>query len=168
MKKSIYIAAIIAILVFAWFLSGYYFNNSDYTSDNTIKNNDEKVSNNLNEIIVESLISESKIIDQSIFLQGQTISYRSIDVKSETTGSVIKKYFKRGDLVNKGDTLIKISIEDRNELLSSLKKEFDRIKDEIILIKETKENNIINTNEQIKVNEEQIKVFQMEYDTAKN
>ena len=38
---------------------------------------------------------------------------------------------------------------------------------EIILIKETKNNNIIKTNEQIKVHEEQIKLFQIEYNTAK-
>ena len=172
MKKSIIVAIIILLLVIGWFLSGRYFNGSQYESENLSKTNQEnedinKNSQNLNQIIVETNFSKFETIDQSIVLQGQTISNRSIDIKSQTTGNVIKKTFKRGDNLNKNDTLIKISIEDRNELLNSLKKEFSKIEKEIILEKETKENNIIKTNEQIKLYDEQIKVFQIEYNTAK-
>ena len=57
-------------------------------------------------------------IDQSIELQGQTTHNKKIDVKSETTGNIITilllieviKYLK-------GDELIKISIENRKELI---------------------------------------------------
>ena len=52
-------------------------------------------------------------------------------------------------------------------MIYSLKKEFSKIKKEIILVKETKENNIIKTNEQIKLYDEQIKVYQIDYNTAK-
>tara|TARA_Y100000590_G_scaffold378186_1_gene444959 strand:- start:51 stop:1325 length:1275 start_codon:yes stop_codon:yes gene_type:complete len=171
MKKSIIIAIIIALLVVGWFISGSLYNKENYTNkdfNESSKNSSKKdKKNNLNEIIVESSLSEYQIIDQSIFLQGQTKSNRSIDIKSQTTGNVIKKYFKRGDYVNKNNILINISIEDRNEILSSLKKEFDRLNEEILLIKETKENNIIKNSEQIKVHKEQIKLYQVEYNTAK-
>ncbi|PPR45958.1 MAG: hypothetical protein CFH18_00586 [Alphaproteobacteria bacterium MarineAlpha5_Bin8] len=172
MKKSIIVAILILLLVIGWFLSGRFFNSSKYQSENFSKTNQEseninKDIENLNQIIVETNVSKFETIDQSIILQGQTISNRSIDIKAQTTGNVIKKSFKRGDNLKKDDILIKISMEDRNELLNSLKKEFSKFKKEIILVKETKENNIIKTNEQIKLYDEQIKVYQIEYNTAK-
>ena len=172
MKKSIIVSFIILILVIGWFVSGQFYGNKDYdykksdNKDKEIAKNDNS-SENLNKIIVETEISKYETIDQSIFLQGQTKSNRKVDIKSETTGNIIKKYFKRGDIVKKNDQLIRISIENREELLKSLEKEFDRLENEIVLIKETKNNNIINTNEQIKVHEEQIKLFQIEFNTAK-
>lgn len=171
MKKSIFIAFIIALLVVAWFLSPIFLNQNNYNKDDLSESEknlqSENKKDNLNEIIVESALSKYQVIDQSIYLQGQTKSNRSIDIKSETTGNVINKYFKRGDKVDKNDILINISIENRNELLSSLKKELEKIKKEISLIKETKKNNIIKTNEQIKVHNEQIKLYQIEFNTAK-
>lgn len=171
MKKSIIIAILIFLLVIGWFLSGRFFDGSSYQNKDYSKTNketriSEQNSENLNEIIVETNISKFETIDQSISLQGQTISNRSINIKSQTTGNIINKLFKRGLNVKKNDILVKISIEDRNELLSSLKKEYDKIKKEILLIKETKENNITKTKEQIKVYDEQIKVYQIEFNTA--
>ena len=171
MKKSIIVAFIILILVIGWFVSGHFVGNKNINQTEDFSKDTESIEDkdltNLNEIIVETMMSNFQIIDQSILLQGQTTFNRSIDVKSETTGTVVEKYFKRGAIIKKEDKLIYISIEDRNELLNSLKKEQDRIKNEIILIKETKENNNIKINEQIKVHKEQIKLYEIEYKTAK-
>ena len=122
MKKSILIAFLIMLGVIAWFYSGYYSNNN--YSQNQAKEEKEEIDNqeNYNKIIVETQISKSESINESIMLQGQTKENRSIDIKSETTGNVIKKNFLRGQVINNNDLLIEISIEDRKEQLSSLNK----------------------------------------------
>ena len=125
MKKSIIIAFLILLGVIAWFFSGYYSNNN-YSQKEVISESKE-VDNqeNYNKIVVETEISNAEFINESILLQGQTKENRSIDIKSETTGNVIKKNFLRGQIINNNDLLIEISIEDRKEQLSSLNKEFE-------------------------------------------
>ena len=99
-------------------------------------------------------------IDQSIELQGQTTHNKKIDVKSETTGNIINIAFKRGDKVSKGDELIKISIENRKELLNSAKKDLDRLNKEL----ELNEKNKIN---RLSQNKELIKLYEIEFASAK-
>ena len=159
MKKSILIAFLIMLGVIAWFFSGYYSNNN-YSQNQTKVEGEADNQENYNKIIVETQISKSESINESIMLQGQTKENRSIDIKSETTGNVIKKNFLRGQIINNNDLLIEISIEDRKEQLSSLNKEFDRIKKEILLIKEKRDNNILKV-------DEQINLYQIEYNSAK-
>ena len=164
MKKSIIIALLILILVIAWFLSGYFSERNNYRKIDS-DNNENKIETNsdtidINKIQVEILLSKTKEIGQTITLQGQSLFNRFIDIKSETTGNITKKNFIRGDTVKKNDLLIEISIEDRNELLNSFNKELNKIKKEIILNKEKKENNILKTNEQINL-------YQIEYNSAK-
>ena len=164
MKKSIIVALLILILVISWFLSGYFLKSNSFRKVD-LDNNENKVESDtntidINKIQVEILLSNTKEIDQTITLQGQSLFNRFIDIKSETTGNITKKNFIRGDTVKKNDLLIEISIEDRNELLNSFNKEFSRIEKEIILNKEKKENNILKANEQINL-------FQIEYNSAK-
>ena len=90
MKKSIIVSFIILILVIGWFVSGQFFVNKNYDYKKSDDKNNEiskknDSSENLNKIIVETEISNYETIDQSIFLQGQTKSNRTIDIKSETT-----------------------------------------------------------------------------------
>jgi multidrug efflux system membrane fusion protein len=99
-------------------------------------------------------------IDQSIELQGQTTHNKKIDVKSETTGNIINIAFKRGDKVSKGEELIKISIENRKELLNSAKKDLDRLNKEL----ELNEKNKIN---RLSQNKELIKLYEIEFASAK-
>ena len=117
MKKSIFIASFILLLVVGWIGSGQLSNNVVAKDDNkeavseteTSYNNDTE--NNKNEeftFSVETKVFTSKLIDQSIELQGQTIHNKKIDVKSETTGNIIKITFNRGNKVSKNDELIKI------------------------------------------------------------
>ena len=135
MKKSIFIAAFILLLVVGWIGSGQFtnVNAQDDTSENsqvtveatetvTVEDNGNKVE------IQEFNFSQ---IDQSIELQGQTTHNKKIDVKSETTGNITNISFKRGDKVSKGDELINISIENRIELLNSAKKDLERLNKEL-------------------------------------
>ena len=126
MKKSIFIASFILLVVVGWIGSGQFtdVNAQDDTSPSTDSSNET-----VEKVVVEDTGNKVEVkefnfsqIDQSIELQGQTTHNKKIDVKSETTGNIINIAFKRGDKVSKGDELIKISIENRKELLNSAKK----------------------------------------------
>ena len=127
MKKSIFIASFILLLVVGWIGSGQFKNVNAQDDTNSVSINDTK-NDNSKKTEIEN--DESKVelkefkfsqIDQSIELQGQTTHNKKINVKSETTGNIINISFNRGDKVNKGVSLIEISKENRIELLESAK-----------------------------------------------
>ena len=164
MKKSIFIASFILLVVVGWIGSGQFtdVNAQDDTSLSTESSNEtiEKVvvEDNGNKVEVKEFNFSQ--IDQSIELQGQTTHNKKIDVKSETTGNIINIAFNRGDKVSKGDELIKISIENRKELLNSAKKDLDRLNKEL----ELNEQNKIN---RLSQNKELIKLYEIEFASAK-
>ena len=167
MKSSIIISILILVGVVGWIASGQITNlkaeseNKDkktninkYTAENTKKNDIKNIAK------VELKEFSYSQIDQSIELQGQTIYNKKIDVKSETTGNVIGINFKRGDKVIKNDELIKISMENRLELLNSAKKNLKRLNKELDL----NEKNKVNLLSQ---NQELINLYEIEYASAK-
>ena len=164
MKKSIFIASFILLVVVGWIGSGQFtdVNAQDDTSPSTDSSNET-----VEKVVVEDAGNKVEIkefnfsqIDQSIELQGQTTHNKKIDVKSETTGNIINIAFKRGDKVSKGEELIKISIENRKELLNSAKKDLDRLNKEL----ELNEKNKIN---RLSQNKELIKLYEIEFASAK-
>ena len=165
MRKSIIIAFIIFLAVTGWFLSGNISIGDEKISDPSISQNnselitdDDNVEKN-NEIRVESQIILSEQINKSITLQGQTIHNRIIDIKSETTGNIINKNYKRGKIVTSNELLVEISMEDRQELLNSYIKELERNKKEILINEQKRDNLILKT-------KEQIKLYEIEYQSA--
>ena len=164
MKKSIFIASFILLVVVGWIGSGQFtdVNAQDDTSPTTDLSNET-----VEKVVVEDTGNKVEVkefnfsqIDQSIELQGQTTHNKKIDVKSETTGNIINIAFKRGDKVSKGDELIKISIENRKELLNSAIKDLDRLNKEL----ELNEKNKIN---RLSQNKELIKLYEIEFASAK-
>ena len=164
MKKSLIISFLIFLAVIGWFLSGQISVgnenlNEQPNSQNSSINNDKTIKKN-NFLKVESQIIYAEEINDSIILQGQTIHNRTIDVKSETTGNIISKKFKRGKIVNANELLVKISIENREELLNSSIKELEKINKEILINEKKRNNSNLRTREQIKL-------FEIEYESAK-
>ena len=165
MKKSIFTASLILLLVVGWIGSGQFTNvNAQDDTSVSLSGTEE---NNTKEAIVEDSGSKVEVkefnfsqIDQSIELQGQTTHNKKIDVKSETTGNITNISFNRGDKVSKGDNLITISIENRNELLNSAKKDLERLNKEL----ELNEKNKIN---RLSQNKELIKLYEIEFASAK-
>ena len=164
MKKSLIFAFVIFLAVNSWFLSGQISvgnENSQNKSDN--KTYDESIDDNIkknNLLKVESQIIYAEEIVKSLTLQGQTIHNRAIDVKSETIGNIINKNYKRGKIVNADELLVKISIEDREELLNSSIKELEKINKEILINEKKRDNSNLRT-------KEQIKLYEIEYESAK-
>jgi len=166
MKKSVIFAFFIFLATIGWFVSGQIGNvNAEdenkiifESSEDTIEENVINQSENI--LKVETRIFISEQIDQSITLQGQTTHNRTIDVKSETTGNITNINFIRGDFVKSKQDLITISIEDRQELYNSSKKDLERLKKEIIINKKNRDNLLMK-------NSEQIKLYEIEYLSAK-
>ena len=162
MKKSLIVSFILFLAVIGWFLSGRisigdeHENDQVFDESSNVNNNDTQ--NNI--LKVESQIVYSEEIFQTITLQGQTIHNRTIDIKSETTGNIIKKNYKRGKIVTSDEILVEISMEDRQELLNSYIKELERNKKEIFINEKKRDNSIFKI-------KEQIKLYQIEYQSAK-
>ena len=164
MKKSIFIASFILLVVVGWIGSGQFTNvNAQDDSSESTDSNTESVE----KVVIEDSGNKVELkefnfsqIDQSIELQGQTTHNKKIDVKSETTGNITNIAFKRGDKVSKGEELIKISIENRKELLNSARKDLERLNKEL----ELNEKNKIN---RLSQNKELIKLYEIEFASAK-
>ena len=169
MKSSIIIAVFILLAVVGWIGSGQITNvkaqnESSKSTEQTqseekiILNNQNTDANELNKVEVKNFTFNQ--IDQSIELQGQTTHNKKIDVKSQTTGNIIEINFKRGNKVSKDDDLIKISMENRLELLNSAKKDLERLRKELVLNEKNKKNLLTQ-------NKELIKLYEIEYASAK-
>ena len=164
MKKSIFIAFFILLVVVGWIGSGQF---TDVNAQDDTSPSPDLINETVEKVVVEDTGNKVEVkefnfsqIDQSIELQGQTTHNKKIDVKSETTGNIINIAFKRGDKVSKGEELIKISIENRKELLNSAKKDLDRLNKEL----ELNEKNKIN---RLSQNKELIKLYEIEFASAK-
>ena len=164
MKKSLLVAFVIFFAVTGWFLSGQIsIGNENSKSESSIQNineNKDNIIENNNSLKVESQLIYAEEILQSIILQGQTIQNRTIDVKSETTGNITNKNYKRGDIITSNELLVEISMEDRQELLDSHTKDLERINKEILINEQKRDNSILKT-------KEQIKLYEIEYQSAK-
>ena len=174
MKRSIIVAFLILACVVGWLLSGQItsvnaqdeaksnetknketntYKSTDNTTDNTTDNEELVFS-------VETKIFKANLIDQSIELQGQTIHNKKIDVKSETSGNISELNFSRGDKVNKNLSLVLISMNDRKEKLLSAQKDLERLSKELILNEKNRDN-------LLRQNIEKIKLYEIEYASAK-
>ena len=162
MKKSIIIAFIIFLAVTGWFLSGTISIGNEQQKDQSFNDstNDNKNDESNNKLKVESKIVYSEEIEETITLQGQTIHNRAIDIKSETTGNIINKNYKRGKIVTSDEILVKISMEDRQELLNSYIQDLESNKKEILINEKKRDNSIYKI-------KEQIKLYEIEYQSAK-
>ena len=170
MKRSIIVAFLILAGVVGWLGSGQITNvnaqdeaNSNTTENNEIDTYKSEDSSNENEDLVfsvETKIFKASLIDQSIELQGQTIHNKKIDVKSETSGNISEINFSRGDKVNKNLSLVLISMDDRKEKLLSAQKDLERLSKELILNEKNRDN-------LLRQNIEKIKLYEIEYASAK-
>jgi multidrug efflux system membrane fusion protein len=170
MNKSIILAIVILLITLGWLASGQIGKvnaqdenintevNSELVYDEDADTSDKE--ENANIIKVETKIFISQEIDQSIVIQGQTIHNKKIDVKSETTGSITNINFDRGDNVNQDKKLLNISIENRKEVLTSVERDLSRLKKELI-INEKNRDNLLSKNSEL------IKLYEIEYLSAK-
>lgn len=61
---------------------------------------------------VKGHVLKSTKLDNNVITTGTVLANESVELKSETSGKIVKIYFKEGSHVNKGDLLVKINDEE--------------------------------------------------------
>lgn len=67
---------------------------------------------------VVTIMSQAREIDSAVILRGQTEADRSVELRSETTGTVVSDPIRKGARVNKGDVLCELDPGTREDSLA--------------------------------------------------
>lgn len=123
MRKNLISASLIAVALFLWLLSGLIFNDSDEESSLAISEQ-QLVANPADErklVTVRAAISKAEKRARVLVLRGRTQSKRSVEVKAEIAGNVVKRVVERGSRVEAGDVLCQLAIDDRQVSVAEAK-----------------------------------------------
>lgn len=133
MNRSVIIAIVIAVLAVGWLATGVFEDEisaavnptgaagsapANATEAAAPKATDErtaaKAPNGAAEVFrVQTSVLTARPHAMEINVRGRTESVRTVDVRAEAEGKVIKLYKAKGDTVSAGDPIIRISTEDR-------------------------------------------------------
>ena len=116
MKRSYIIAAVVAIAVTGWILSGQ-IGESSVTEG--VSPRAAAAEEALPMVRVLNLVAEEH--QNQIILFGRTEADRRVQVMAETSGRVIAVKVKKGDRVKRGDVLIQLAMNDREARLAEAK-----------------------------------------------
>ena len=133
-NQSIIVAAAIAIVLTSWIASGAYSSEPE-----------------VNKPIVKPVKSEIKHVRSRILKQvsfspkacttATTKPSKTLEIKAETSGKLIKKLVSKGDKVKKGDLLFKIDIDDRLERKKEAEAQLERFELEYKVAKKLQKKN---------------------------
>lgn len=118
MKKSVFIAAALAVVAAGWILSG------QLPSDAGTEGNGEIVAvpagapaaRPAMRVQVATLSARSR--QSQVVVSGRTEASRRVELRAETYGRIVEIYARRGQRVEKGDVLGRLAIEDRTARLA--------------------------------------------------
>tara|TARA_R110002072_G_scaffold154014_5_gene303709 strand:+ start:3559 stop:4689 length:1131 start_codon:yes stop_codon:yes gene_type:complete len=115
MKKSLLLAAVLAIGSSAWILSGQL---GEQTAAPVKKQPAElNQTSALTKVRVATLKSQPR--QTLLVINGWTKANRTVDLRAETVGPIIQLPIEKGQQVEQGDTLALIAVEDRKAKLES-------------------------------------------------
>ena len=128
MRISSIIIAIIVCAGIAGFIFRNDFNAYLNTQDVIIEETDE-ISSELKEKKINKLKAVSVLVQKSneqevtngILLRGQTEAFKSVQVKAETSGSVISQPIRKGTFVKNGELLCELEVGTKSDVLSEAK-----------------------------------------------
>ena len=117
MIKSIVTSLIIAAAVGAWVLSGQF---GEETADAAADGAQQALGNTGAKELVHVRIRELAATERTreVVLRGRTEAMRRVAVKAETSGRVVEVLVERGAIVNAGDVLVRVAIDDREAKLA--------------------------------------------------
>lgn len=123
MKKSIFLAVLIAIAAVGWVLTGQYGDKLGLASD-TEREPAGSVAERLEtrdeaDRRIAVRVQRSTAIDRelTIVARGRTEAWRKVDLKAEIEGQVVDLPFKKGARVKRGDVLARLEINAREAQL---------------------------------------------------
>lgn len=112
MKQSVRLAVIVAIVVFAWLLSGQFVNNP---------NQKEVSAHKEKQLMSVSVIdSQAEDINREIILQGQLVANENLLLRAQIAGSIQKIWVDEGNQVEQGQLLLQIDERDRRAQLTRI------------------------------------------------
>lgn len=108
MKRNVLIAVLIAVAAAVWLGFGALAGNSEPATHDTlatIKENADQLMDDAPPTVVRAKKSIGQLQPEYVILRGKTRNKRTVVVRAEVTGKVIKTDFERGDRVRQGDPL---------------------------------------------------------------
>lgn len=109
MKRNLITAAVFALLIAGWLLSGALTDSPDEAVANTALT--PPTESELFRVRVRTLVAEDRLLSRQ--LRGRTMSKHATDVSAEVTGRVIAVPVARGDRVRTGTLLCELAVDDR-------------------------------------------------------
>lgn len=113
MKKSIFIALVIAAVAFLWVMSGVMSTSDEGPAVSSDEPSQEALSGDeIPEVRVRDLTAQ--LMEDSIEVTGRTRASRQVYIKAETDGQVASVQVEKGAVVKKGEILARLRLEDRS------------------------------------------------------
>ncbi len=115
MRTTYITAAAIGLLIGLWLLSGQINRPEPEAPKTLAQQNRERQAQqeDLSPTQVRARVSQAEPQVRAVRVRGRTENKRTVEVKAETTGRIVARPVERGDRVEAGDLLCKISLEDR-------------------------------------------------------
>ena len=108
MKRSHLIAAVIAVAATGWIASGQF---GDDASPPVVAAASVKPAEPLPQVRVRTI--EAVARERELVLFGHSEAERNVELKAETSGRVVIRAVKKGGRVRKGDTIVRLAMDDR-------------------------------------------------------
>lgn len=120
MRATYITAAIIALLVVGWILSGVLAREEIPPAPSLadVRNEMTAIQDDREPTRVRARVMRATIETAEVALRGRTESNRMVEVRAETSGRVVALPVEKGALVKAGDALCRIAVEDRTARLT--------------------------------------------------
>ncbi len=115
MRGTYITASVIALLIVLWLLSGQIGDEETVQTSTLAQTQRERAARSEDDAPTRVRVRVSNAVPQvqRVVLRGRTENKRTVEVKAETTGRVVERPVDRGDDVDQGDLLCRLSVEDR-------------------------------------------------------
>ena len=121
MRKTYITAAVIAVALVVWLLSGVLADGDGVAEHPTLAQANERAAAALDDMSptpVRGRVIHAANLPERVQVRGRTENKRTVQVSAETRGRIVERPVERGDRVAFGDLLCRIAIEDREARLT--------------------------------------------------
>ncbi len=118
LKPSVFIAVGLAILAIAWILSGQL-----KFDDAVVTNSKDDIATDKTKTLITVRVIKSIAKDHNavIIINGKTETSMNVEINAETDGRIFKINMNTGQVINKGDVIAKIMVNNRQAVLNHAK-----------------------------------------------
>ena len=111
MKSSKLIAIVIAVIAFLWVLSAVILPPKSNESEDNADSNAEQVEKPLTRVRVQDITAQE--FPDTIILTGRSQASRSVEIKAEVNGAILRILKEEGSRVKKGESIAELDVRDR-------------------------------------------------------